>query len=75
MSRKQEKLKEAVEAHEKLANLLPGNPKVWTDMGDIYRKLGDSQKAEQAYKKALEIDENDAEALYELQTGKGAITD
>ena len=45
---KQDKLKEAVEAYEELVDLLPGNPKVWMDMGDMYRTLGNSQKAEQA---------------------------
>ena len=71
----EEKFKEAAEAYEKLANLLPGNPKVWTDIGDIYRTLGNSQKAKQAYEKALEIDGSDVEALYELQAGKGLTTD
>ena len=64
---KQEKLREASEAYEKLADLLPGNSKIWIDTGDMYRAAGDNQRAEQAYKKALKIDGNDAEALYELR--------
>ena len=32
--------------------------------------LGNHQKAEQAYRKALEIDRDEEEAAYELQAGK-----
>ncbi len=67
---KQGKFQAAVKSYEKLGHLLPGDSKVWTDMGDIYRMMGDQQKAGQAYRKALEIDGNDEEAIYELQTRK-----
>lgn len=62
---RQNKLSEALEAYEKLANLIPDEPKIFVDMGDIYRQLGNQQKAEQAYIKALEIDPNNEEAKYE----------
>jgi predicted negative regulator of RcsB-dependent stress response len=64
----QNKLSESAEAYEKLANLMPAEPTIWVDMGDIYRQLGNQQKAKQAYMKALEIDPNNEEAKYELQT-------
>ena len=46
---------------------MPDDPEIWMDMGDIYRALGNSQKAEQEYRKALEIDQDNEAAKYELQ--------
>jgi tetratricopeptide (TPR) repeat protein len=64
---KQNNLTQAVELYERITKLLTGNPGVWVDMGDLYQKLGEVRKAEQAYRKALELDKNSAEAEYELR--------
>ena len=64
----QGKLDEAVVAYKNLARLLPDQPKVWVDMGDLYTEMGNRQEAKQAYLKALEIDGNDEEAGYEINS-------
>jgi len=62
---RQNNLQEAIRCYDSLTILMPQNPEVWMDMGDIYRKIGDVQKASQAYGKALEIDKNLGELLHE----------
>ena len=38
------------------ASLNPGNPRGWTDLGDLYYASGDIEKSRRNYEKALEID-------------------
>ena len=64
---KQGNLLDSAKSYEKLTALMPNEPKIFVDLGDVYQKIGDQQKAEKAYKKALEIDPNNEEAKYELQ--------
>lgn len=37
----------------------PNNPALWNGMGGIYYKLGDNEKAFEAFQKALDLDPND----------------
>jgi hypothetical protein len=64
---KQDKILDVARVYEELSKLMPDEPKIFVDLGDVYQKLGDQQKSEKAYKKALEIDPNNEEAKYELQ--------
>ncbi len=64
---RQNKPSDAIKAYESLARLMPDNPDIWVDMGDIYRQIGDEQKAKEAYLRALEIDSVNEEAEYELK--------
>ena len=64
---KQDKPLDVARVYEELSKLMPNEPKIFVDLGDVYQKIGDQQKAEKAYKKALEIDPNNEEAKYELQ--------
>jgi tetratricopeptide (TPR) repeat protein len=38
------------------------------DLGDIYKMLGDIEKAQKTYEKVLETDRDNQEALYELNS-------
>lgn len=50
---------EAIQALEKLAEDNPDYPLVWANLGMLYEQQGDSEKASEAYHKAVETDEKD----------------
>jgi cytochrome c-type biogenesis protein CcmH/NrfG len=73
--------KEAVEAYSKYLAIKPDNADVRTDMGIMYRKLGDSDRAMQEFRKAAQTDPTHANSRYNVgvvllhdkQDIKGAI--
>ena len=73
--------KEAVEAYSKYLAIKPDNADVRTDMGIMYRKLGDSDRAIQEFKKAAQTDPTHVNSRYNIgvvllhdkQDIKGAI--
>jgi len=73
--------REAVEAYGKYLALKPDNADVRTDMGIMYRKLGDSDRAIQEFKKAAQTDSRHVNSRYNIgvvllhdkQDIKGAI--
>ncbi|MDO4796960.1 MAG: tetratricopeptide repeat protein [Coriobacteriales bacterium] len=50
---------DAIESLEKLAKDNPDYPLVWANLGMLYEQQGESEKASDAYKKAVETDPND----------------
>ena len=73
--------KEAVEAYSKYLAIKPDNADVRTDMGIMYRKLGDSDRAIQEFRKAAQTDPTHVNSRYNIgvvllhdkQDIKGAI--
>jgi cytochrome c-type biogenesis protein CcmH/NrfG len=73
--------REAVEAYGKYLAVKPDNADVRTDMGIMYRKLGDSDRALQEFKKAAQTDPRHVNSRYNIgvvllhdkQDIKGAI--
>ena len=73
--------KEAVEAYSKYLAIKPDNADVRTDMGIMYRKLGDSDRAMQEFRKAAQTDPTHVNSRYNIgvvllhdkQDIKGAI--
>lgn len=73
--------REAVEAYGKYLAVKPDNADVRTDMGIMYRKLGDSDRAIQEFKKAAQTDPRHVNSRYNIgvvllhdkQDIKGAI--
>jgi len=73
--------KEAVEAYSKYLAIKPDNADVRTDMGIMYRKLGDSDRAIQEFKMAAQTDPTHVNSRYNIgvvllhdkQDIKGAI--
>ena len=47
---------QAITAYKKSLELDPDNANVWTDMGVMYRRNGQPEKAIEAFNKAIEID-------------------
>lgn len=56
-------LKQAVGQYEKVTELAPRDKEAWLMLGRLYKLLQNSPGAERAFKKALEIDESDEDAL------------
>ncbi len=73
--------KEAIEAYSQYLAAKPDNPDVRTDMGIMYRKLGDFDRAIEEFKKAAQSDPKHVNSRYNLglvllhdkQDMKGAI--
>ena len=73
--------REAIEAYGKYLAVKPDNPDVRTDMGVMYRKLGDSDRAIQEFRKAAQTDPTHVNSRYNIgvvllhdkQDIKGAI--
>jgi cytochrome c-type biogenesis protein CcmH/NrfG len=73
--------KEAIEAYSQYLAAKPDNPDVRTDMGIMYRKLGDFDRAIEEFKKAVQSDPKHVNSRYNLglvllhdkQDMKGAI--
>jgi tetratricopeptide (TPR) repeat protein len=73
--------REAVEAYSKYLAVKPDNADVRTDMGIMYRKLGDSDRALQEFRKAAQNDSKHVNSRYNIgvvllhdkQDIKGAI--
>jgi cytochrome c-type biogenesis protein CcmH/NrfG len=73
--------REAIEAYGKYLAVKPDNPDVRTDMGVMYRKLGDSDRAIQEFRKAAQTDLTHVNSRYNIgvvllhdkQDIKGAI--
>jgi eukaryotic-like serine/threonine-protein kinase len=70
----------AVEAYAKLATLMPNDPQIHYEFGEINKSYGAYDKAQEQYLKALEIDPKDLESLrglgeveIELGNAQGAI--
>jgi tetratricopeptide (TPR) repeat protein len=55
---------QAVGFYEKAASLLPKDANVWTDLGVCYRKVGETQKALEAFARAQEVDPSHWQSLY-----------
>jgi cytochrome c-type biogenesis protein CcmH/NrfG len=72
---------EAIEAYRQYLAIKPDNPDVRTDMGIMYRKLGQFDKALEEFRKALQSDPKHVNSLYNIgivllhdkQDIKGAI--
>ena len=58
----------ACHSAEMLVQSLPNDPKAWNDLGVIYKKLGQFDKAEAAFLKVLQLDSEHAQALGNLAT-------
>jgi len=73
--------KEAIEAYNQYLTIKPDNPDVRTDMGIMYRQLGEFDKAIEEFKKAAQSDLKHANSRYNIgivllhnkQDIKGAI--
>jgi tetratricopeptide (TPR) repeat protein len=73
--------KEAIEAYSRYLAVKPDNPDVRTDMGIMYRKLGQSDKALEEFRKAAQSDPKHGNSRYNIglvllhdkQDMKGAI--
>lgn len=59
----EEMLKKAIEQYTKISQKTPGDVAVWTILGRLYKVAQNSPESEKAYKKALEGDPNNEEAL------------
>jgi tetratricopeptide (TPR) repeat protein len=51
----QQKYADAASAFEEAARLAPKSPSKYRNLGDVYQRLGDEQKARQAYMRAVEL--------------------
>ena len=58
--------KEAIEAYRQYLAIKPDNPDVRTDMGIMYRKLGEFDKAIEEFKKAAQSDPKHVNSRYNL---------
>ena len=58
--------KEAIDAYRQYLALNPDNPDVRTDMGIMYRKLGDFDRAIEEFKKAAQSDPKHVNSRYNL---------
>jgi tetratricopeptide (TPR) repeat protein len=56
-------LRQAAAQYEKVTELAPRDKESWLMLGRLYKLLQNSPASERAFKKALEIDENDEDAL------------
>ena len=73
--------KEAIEAYSQYLAIKPDNPDVRTDMGIMYRKLGDFDRAIEEFRKAAQTDPKHINSRYNIgivllhdkQDIKGAI--
>jgi eukaryotic-like serine/threonine-protein kinase len=70
----------ALEAYAKLATLMPNDPQIHCEFGELNKSYGTYDKAQEQYQKALEIDPKDLESLrglgeveIELGNARGAI--
>jgi cytochrome c-type biogenesis protein CcmH/NrfG len=74
--------KEAIEAYSQYLAIKPDNPDVRTDMGIMYRKLGQFDKAIEEFRKAAQADPKHVNSRYNIglvllhdkQDIKGAVT-
>jgi cytochrome c-type biogenesis protein CcmH/NrfG len=58
--------KEAIEAYSRYLAVKPDNPDVRTDMGVMYRKIGQSDKALEEFRKAAQIDPKHVVSRYNI---------
>jgi cytochrome c-type biogenesis protein CcmH/NrfG len=58
--------KEAIEAYSRYLAVKPDNPDVRTDMGIMYRKMGQFDKALEEFRKAAQIDPKHANSRYNI---------
>ena len=58
--------KEAIEAYSQYLAIKPDNPDVRTDMGIMYRKLGDFDRAIEEFRKAVQSDPKHTNSRYNL---------
>jgi tetratricopeptide (TPR) repeat protein len=65
----EEMLKAAIAQYEIVSKKAPGDVDTWMMLGRLYRGASESQKAEQAYQKALELDPDNEEG----QTGLALV--
>ena len=73
--------KEAIEAYNQYLSIKPDNPDVRTDLGIMYRKIGELDKALEEFRKAAQIDPKHSNSRYNIgivllhdkQDRKGAI--
>ena len=57
------KFNEAIEAYEHILKIAPDTKEVYNNLGGIYEKTGNAQKAKTSYQKAIELDANYIDAL------------
>jgi tetratricopeptide (TPR) repeat protein len=62
---------DALQYYDIALNLEPKDPLLWTNVGTLYRQVGDSSAALSAYNRALSLDPNNALAHYNV----GAVLD
>ena len=73
----QRKKAEAMALFERMTELFPGTSAYWSNLGTIRRSLNKDDLAEHAFRRALELEPEDANALFNLgvfQFDKGAIS-
>jgi tetratricopeptide (TPR) repeat protein len=58
--------KEAIEAYSQYLAIKPENPDVRTDMGIMYRALGDFDRAIEEFKKAAQLDPKHSNSRYNI---------
>lgn len=58
----QQRLQDAVREFSQAAELDPGNASYWANLGNARRATGDAAGAEQAYRRALDVDSRSADA-------------
>ncbi len=61
-------LKKAIEQYEKIVEQVPNDKQIWLLLGRLYKFNHDSVKSETAYKKVLELDAGNEDALVGLAT-------
>jgi tetratricopeptide (TPR) repeat protein len=62
----EEMVKRAIEQYQKLAELTPKDTEIWLTLGRLYKLAQNSVEAEHAYKKVLELEADQEEALIGL---------
>ena len=60
----------AISALEKFVAATPDYAPAWANLGMIYQETGDTNKAEDAYNKALEVDPNDENGMKSYVTSQ-----
>ncbi len=60
------KFNEAIEAYEHILKIAPNTKEAYNNLGGIYEKTGDIQKAKISYQKAIELDQNYIDPLVNI---------
>ena len=63
-----QKYQEAIKSYDKLITMVPDKPLIYLQQGEIYETIGQKEKAEELYRKAIKVDENYARSYLNLAT-------